>query len=189
MQCLANIIYIITLILLIIFNVYIYHAIFSSKLGKYPPYVPTNKKRKKIVLDKIFEYLDGINTQKKVFDAGSGAGNILIPLAKKFPQHKFIGIEWNYLLFMISKIKSKKLKNIEFIHGDILKNNFNEADIIYCYVVSNFEKPLSEKLIKEIKKDCLVVTNGCVLCGMKIFDEIKVKDYWLSSSIYVLKLK
>lgn len=187
MEHLADIIYIITLILLIIFNIYIYHAIFSSKFGKYPPYVPTDNKRRKIVIDKISQYLENEKTEKIIYDAGSGTGDILIPLAKKFPEHKFIGIEWSLFPYLVAKIKSRKLKNIELIKGDIFKQNFNDADIIYCYAVAQFEKMLSEKLIKEINQNCLVVTNGHLLPDMKIIEDIKIDSKWMSNSVYVLK--
>lgn len=189
MEHLANIIYIITLILLIIFNIYIYYSLISTRFGKYPPYVPTSKKRKLIILAKISEELKFAKKTKRMFDAGSGIGDIIIPLAKKFPNHYFFGIEWSFFPYWISKIRSKKLKNAKFIHGNILSQSFNCADIIYCYIVSNFEKTLSDKLVKEINKDCLIITNGHNFSNMKLVDEIKSNDKWLSESIFIHKLK
>ncbi|MDR1693733.1 MAG: class I SAM-dependent methyltransferase [Lactobacillaceae bacterium] len=189
MEYLAYTIYTITLILLIIFNVYIYYAIFSSKFGKYPPYVPTSVKRRKIVLAKISDCLKDSKKPLNVIDAGSGTGDMLIPLAKKFHSHKFIGIEWGYWVYLLSKLKSKNLNNIEFIHSDIFKQNFNNADIIYCYIVKAFEEPLSKKIIKEAKKSCLIITNGALFKNMELVEEIKVSDRWLSDSIYVHRIK
>ncbi|MDD4556026.1 MAG: class I SAM-dependent methyltransferase [Alphaproteobacteria bacterium] len=182
-------IYTITLILLILFNIYIYHALFSSKFGKYPPFAPTIGKRKKIILDKISEILKKSEKQITFLDAGSGTGTIIIPLAKKFPQHKFVGIEWTFYPYFISKLKSGNLKNIELIHGDMFKSNFKEVDILYCFIVENFKKPLSEKILSEMKKDSIVIANGSHFETMEIVEEVKFDKEWLSNSIYFYRLK
>ncbi|MFV0625946.1 MAG: hypothetical protein ACK5N8_01170 [Alphaproteobacteria bacterium] len=117
-------IYSITLILLIVFNIYIYHALFSTKFGKYPPFVPTDSLRKKIVVEEVSKILENSKDKKFFLDAGSGIGTILIPLTKRFPQHDFVGIEWGKIMSYISKIRSKNLKNIKIINDDMLKKNF-----------------------------------------------------------------
>lgn len=189
MEYLVYTIYSITLILLIVFNIYIYNSLFSSKFGKYPPFVPTDRKRKILTIDKVSSILKASKKQLTFLDAGSGVGTILIPLAKKFPNHNFIGIEWNKIPYLVSKFRSTKLKNIKLINEDMLKQNFNDVDIIYCYIVKNFEKPLSDKILSEMKKGSIIIANGVKFDNMSIIDEIKIKDRWLSNSIYIHELK
>lgn len=183
-----NLITIVLLVLLIIFNIYIFYSLFLTVLQKNPPFVPTIGKRKKAVINEISEILNNSKKSLNVLDAGSGIGSILIPLAKKFKQQNFIGIELQYIPYKVSKMLARKRKNINFIHDDIFNHSFKNVDILYYYAIEQSEKKITEKMIKEMKKGTIIITNGSKLEG---FDLIKTIDFGKQhslGSIFVFKV-
>lgn len=179
---------IVVLVLIIIFTIYAWHALLTSKKGTYPPFVPATGQSKKIIFDKVSEILEKSPKSLTVLDPGCGTGTLLIPLAKKFPQHNFVGIEWSFPYFY-AKIKSRGLKNIRFIHDDMFKHSFRDADVVVCFVVDKLAPMLSEKIRSDVKKGSEVFSIYVPLPEMKQKEKIAYKHFGcLESSIYRYKL-
>ena len=53
-----------------------------------------------------------------VIDLGCGSGGILKELAKSFPNHEFIVIEWDKILYSFCCKSGKGLSNLHFIKQD-----------------------------------------------------------------------
>ena len=108
----------------------------------------------------------------KVTDLGCGSGALLLPLAKEFPNHEFIGLEWDSVPLTMGKIKAKLagLKNIRFVKGDYMKESHADMDLIMCYVLKVTGEPLGKKLSKEIKDSCIVISE---MFPLKHLEEVK----------------
>lgn len=109
---------------------------------------------KNIILDKIKK-----SKIKKVFDAGSGIGTYSFWLARMFPGAKITAgeIDKNKLEFSEKFAKELKIKNVNFLYGDITKTPIanNKYDLIinidvlehiedYKKVLNNLYKLLSQ---------------------------------------------
>lgn len=69
------------------------------------------------------------------YDLGSGDGRVLFPLAQKYPQVEFVGVEISFFLYFLSV--SKKFicgtKNVRFVRGDVYKQDYSDAKVIYVF--------------------------------------------------------
>ena len=133
---LCSLIILMTIVICLILLVSIVAIYFfvSSCFMRYPPPIPSSGQLKEKVLEGIREYLQ--NSDSMTFmDLGSGWGTLLIPLAKQFPQHRFIGVERVFVPYFFSKLRSHNLKNLSFIHGDIFKTDISQTDMVFCFLM------------------------------------------------------
>lgn len=190
MENLALAIYVLTIILMVIFNIYIFYCVFASKGGKFPPYVPSLGVAKNLVIKYVAKILEKSKKPLTVLDPGCGSGTLLLPLAKVFKQHKFLGIEWSKFPYSIAVKGAKGLKNVELIYDDMFKHSFKDADIIFCFVFEQFAQRLADKIVKDVKKDCIVISNGVPLPSLKLKEKIECTHLlFFKSSIFVYELK
>jgi len=80
------------------------------------------------MVEKILSQID-LNEIKSVIDTAAGSCNFLIPLAEKFPEKQFYGIEKNEFIFRQTKVKTDGLKNLTYLKGDMI---FDHFDIPEC---------------------------------------------------------
>ena len=66
------------------------------------------------------EKLEKSKKSMTVIDLGSGWGTLLLPLARNFPQHKFIGYEISKLPFIVSTWRGRNYQNLMFYKKDII---------------------------------------------------------------------
>lgn len=141
---------------------FVLHAFFSlvrGGCGKFAPFVATSGLAKQEMLTLARNRLKKVTEKQLIVDLGSGTGTLLIPLAKEFPMHCFLGYEWDFIPLMWAKWRSRKLKNIEWRRQNFMAYHCGEADILFCYILKTMSEPLGKKLSLEIKDSCLVISE------------------------------
>lgn len=141
--------------------------------GSDAPYVPTKMDHIRNILK-----LAGVKKGKKFYELGSGDGRVVIAAAKL--KADSAGIEQSLLRIILSRLKSYRLKNTQFIHGNIFAKNYFDADIIYIYLLPKGVKKLEEKLKKELKKGATVITQTYHFSKWRPFK--KEGEFWLYRS-------
>ncbi len=106
------------------------------------------------MVDVVIDFAD-IKKNDVFYDLGSGDGRILVEAAKKCV--KVVGIEKNRLLNWFARRKTKSLKNIKIIQGDIFKQKINNASIIVAYLSQKITERLQKKIEKEVKKGTRII--------------------------------
>lgn len=145
-----------------IFVLYQFYSYFiRCRCGNYGPFVSSYGKLKEDILDEARAYLKKSKKKMKIIDLGCGSGALLLPLAKEFPEHEFIGLEWDIVPLTMGKVKAKMrgLANIRFVKGDYMKESHADMDLILCYVHKVTGEPLGKKLAKEIKESAVVISE------------------------------
>lgn len=122
--------------------------------GTDAPYVPTKMKDIRKVLK-----LAGVKKGKKFYELGSGDGRVVYEAASLGADAVGIEQSWLRVFYSIFKAKSLNLPNTKFIHGNIFNKNYNDANIIYIYLLTKGVKRLEEKLPKELKKKTVIITQ------------------------------
>ena len=123
-------------------------------------YYDTKKKRQLMIrnisssiFDKIFRENPRI---KKVIDVGCGTGDLVLHLAKKFPQiEKITGIDFLKEIVNIASKNAKNFKRIFFLEGNLLNIPFEDRsfDVTFCInVLHHVHKEDFEKAIKELTR-------------------------------------
>jgi len=112
-------------------------------------FYPSSKKMINVVLD----FAD-IKKDDVLYDLGSGDGRILVEAAKKIP---VTGIEHNRLLNWIAKRRTRKLKNVRIIQGNIFSQNLSKATIIVAYLSRRVTRKLQKKIEREAKDGTKII--------------------------------
>lgn len=113
-------------------------------------FFPTTKN----VIKTVLEFAN-LKKGDVLYDLGSGDGRILIEAAKA--NAKVVGIEKSRLLNKIAKRRTKGLKNVNIIQGNIFDQDISEADVLVAYLSRRLTHDLKEKIHKESKKGTRVI--------------------------------
>ncbi|MBH41652.1 MAG: SAM-dependent methyltransferase [Candidatus Magasanikbacteria bacterium] len=115
------------------------------------PYVPTNKKQVKTMIE-----MAQVAPTDTVLDLGSGDGRIVLEAAP-FAQ-KVIGIEINPLLYYWSIWKARKKNNITFLRKDLWTMDLTGVDVLTLFFMGPKMEKLKKKIQKEMKPGSRVVS-------------------------------
>lgn len=173
--------------LAIIYLLYQVYSYIKCGCGKYGPFVSTYGKIKEDMLNEAREVLKKAKKPLKVTDLGCGSGALLIPLAKEFPEHEFIGLEWDAVPLTMGKIKGMGLKNLKFVQGDYMKTSHADMDLIMCYVLKVTGEPLGKKLAEEIKPTCVVISEMFPLGHLDEVKQIQSSIYGVPEKVFVYR--
>lgn len=154
----------------------------------YPPFVPSFGQTKKLEFTKISKLLLESSAPMTILDPGCGTADLLIKLAKSFPQHSFIGIEWNKGLYKTAKMKSRKLTNITLLCQDMFDYSFADADIIVCFLMTPLMERFGKKVKDECKKGVVVYSNTFSIANLPLIEKIKTRKFLMFGNLYVYKL-
>ena len=99
-----------------------------------PPGVFIPRPESELLVDCAVEFLSKSKDNLKIIDFCTGSGCILLSIAKKFPNHEYIGLDKSELAIKTAEKnrKSLGLKNVQFFNQDIFKYNQSKADLLLC---------------------------------------------------------
>ena len=99
-----------------------------------PPGVFIPRPETELLVDCAVEFLSRSKDNLKIIDFCTGSGCILLSIAKKFPNHEYIGLDKSELAIKTAEKnrKSLGLKNVQFFNQDIFKYNQSKADLLLC---------------------------------------------------------
>ncbi len=135
--------------LLVFFGVYIIYG----SLFKTPFYPSSTKLLDRLIDSKLIELPSVVN----MIDIGSGDGRIVRwGLKRGFMS---TGIEFNPFLTLASKVLMLGNKKGKILNIDFFNHNFNEYNLAYMYIYSEFIDKLETKLFNEMPLNSIIVTN------------------------------
>ena len=113
----------------IIGETYFYNDKFLTPPGVFIPRPETE-----LLVDCALEFLSKSKDDLKIIDFCTGSGCILLSIAKKFPNHQYIGVDKSEIAIKTAKKNrdSLGLKNVQFFNQDIFKYNQSKADLLLC---------------------------------------------------------
>ena len=113
----------------IIGETYFYNDKFLTPHGVFIPRPETE-----LLVDCALEFLSKSKDDLKIIDFCTGSGCILLSIAKKFPNHQYIGVDKSEIAVKTAK-KNRDLlglKNVQFFNQDIFKYSQPKADLLLC---------------------------------------------------------
>jgi protein-L-isoaspartate O-methyltransferase len=128
----------------------------QNKTEKLAPYYPTPE----IIVEKMLRFGEA-KPGEKVYDLGSGDGRIVIMAAKKFKANA-VGVEFDDSLWKQSSDKIAKLgltANARIIHGDLLLQDYSDADLLTVYLLPMSNDKVTPILEKQLKKGTRIVAH------------------------------
>ncbi len=128
----------------------------QNKTEKLAPYYPTPE----IIVEKMLRFGE-VKPGEKVYDLGSGDGRIVIMAAKKFKANS-VGVEFDDSLWKQSSDRIAKLgltANARIIHGDLLLQDYSDADLLTVYLLPMSNDKVTPILEKQLKKGTRIVAH------------------------------
>jgi predicted RNA methylase len=152
-------------------------AMFAQKPAptgeKLAPYLPTPE----TIVERMLE-LGQLKPGEKMFDLGSGDGRIVFMAARKFKADA-TGVELDTDLFIHSDAKIRQLglqKTARIIHGDILKQDYSQADLITVYLLPESNIKVRPVLEPQLKKGTRIVAHDFEIGGWTPVRTITIPD-------------
>jgi len=163
-------------------------AIFSEKHRRYPPFAPSFGKEKAVMQSIVRDILEKADRPMTVIDPGCGIGTLLVKLARQFPRHNFVGIEWGFWVFAALRLRSWRLKNLRVVRNNMFDVDFKDADVIMCFLMTPLMAPLADKILQECKKGVIVVSNTYTLPKLKLEETFKTRKKLFIQNVYMYKV-
>ncbi|MCB1107143.1 MAG: methyltransferase [Chlamydiia bacterium] len=140
--------------------------LFTWKNGVSP--TPTTEKMRRALLEHLPEIKEGV-----VVELGSGWGNLLFPLSKKYAHCKVIGYENSPIPYLFSSLINHT-PNIKIYRHDFFEKSLREANLIVCFLFPSGMKRLKEKLERELCSGTYVVSHTYEIPGWEPKETIEV---------------
>ena len=143
--------------------------------------MPTSGKVREALMQVLPEVEDGI-----IIDLGSGWGNLIFPLAKKYESCHIFGYENSPIPFWFSSLINSK-KNLKIKRSNFFEIPLHNASIVVCYLYPKGMERLKAKLETELKPGTHVISHTFAVPEWKAKTTIEVDDLH-HSKIYLYEV-
>ena len=92
-----------------------------------------------------------------VYDLGCGDGRVLKYLMSD-GKARGVGIELSPILYLLSKFRLRKFKNIKILFRDFFKADLGEASLVYCFLNKKVLEKIIPKLRVELKPGTKIIS-------------------------------
>jgi 16S rRNA A1518/A1519 N6-dimethyltransferase RsmA/KsgA/DIM1 with predicted DNA glycosylase/AP lyase activity len=149
--------------------------------------MPSSKKARQAMMQLVAETETEI-PKGAIFELGSGWGNLLIPLAKKYPQRKIIAYELSFMPWLTSVMLKNilGLKNIQVYRKDFLHADLTSASVILCYLFPKGMHAIDRKIKAQKGQLEYLISNNFSLPSHQAVKIIQLDDFY-KSPIYMYK--
>ena len=132
------------------------------------------------------EQLLGSQASSTLVDLGSGWGHLVVPLARRFPQHQVIGYELSLFPWLVSWLLKKLLglDNLQLYRGNFLQADLSQADLLICYLVRPTMLKLAEHLEQMDSRPRFLLSHFFSLPGYSPCLSWQLSD-WHQSPFYL----
>lgn len=106
------------------------------------------------------------------YDLGCGDGRVL--LAASTTGAKVTGYELSILMYVYCKLRCLFQRDIRVKLGNFWTKDFRDADVIFCYLLTDTMKTFKAKIWPQLKPGCRVVSHAFRMEGIEP-DEVAEK--------------
>lgn len=181
----------ILLIVAVAVEYYFIYAFFRSKMGKYPPYVPSRKGVAEAILKEAAPLLENSPVPMNVTEPGCGDARILTAMAKQFPRHSFTGYEWDFVPYFFAKTRTRRYKNIRILRRNFMLADYTADSLVILFTGNEIAVELSKKLAAELPDGAVIISECFRLPNLPCEREVSTdkRNYWfLPPTLYVYKI-
>lgn len=174
------------LVVAVIFEYYVIFCFIRSKKGKYPPFVTTKKAMLEVIRNAA-DFVLSSPPPKNVVEPGCGDARILKTLADKYPQHSFVGYEWDYFPYFLAKFKTRKYNNIKIERKNFMTADYTDAGLVVLFTNNEIAQELSVKLRQDLPKGAIVISESFELPNFTCLKEQKTGNknhFFLKQKLY-----
>lgn len=130
--------------------------------------------------------LAGIQAGEVVYDLGCGDGRFLIEANKAYGA-KAVGIEISPPVCGLAKLTAwLNRADVEIRCANFKNDDFSDADVIFCYLVSDQMAILGQKF-NELKKGCRIVSRRFEIPRQNPQQQVQIKKFFGSETIFIYR--
>jgi len=124
-----------------------------------------------------------------IVDLGSGWGNFVIRIAKRYPQRQIVGYELSFLPWLMSTFLKKVLglKNLTLHRQNFYQADLSKTSVLVCYLFPKAMEKISHKLQVEQSNVNFVISNNFALPSWQASKTIQLNDFY-KSPVYLYKI-
>ncbi|WP_052057013.1 class I SAM-dependent methyltransferase [Colwellia psychrerythraea] len=124
-----------------------------------------------------------------IVDLGSGWGNFVIRIAKKYPQRQIVGYELSFLPWLTSSCLKKilRLQNLTLHRTNFYHADLSMACVLTCYLFPKAMEKINHKLQVEKSDVHFLISNNFALPSWQPYKTIQLSDFY-KSPIYLYKI-
>lgn len=181
LQLIALGVYSIVFLIVTVFLALLFLTIIDTARGN-APFVPIRTR----VLPEIEQLLRRhrpLTSQSVFVDPGCGNGKVLTYLAQKHPDTQFIGIEINFLPFLIARFKSRKFSNVSIVRGDIFAYDYQNTTHVFTYLFPKLIDPLYNRIIDQAGKPIVLITCDFTPSKLHAVETIDLKTHAMNAGL------
>jgi len=103
----------------------------------------------------------------KIYDLGSGSGQLSWAIARAFPDAEVVGIELSLFPWFRATLWQKLTRqhNLRYLRTDFLKYPIGDADAVLIYLMEGVVQKVGAKLQRELHPSAMVISNKYHLPG------------------------
>ncbi|WP_217125284.1 class I SAM-dependent methyltransferase [Hydrogenophilus thiooxidans] len=96
----------------------------------------------------------------RFLDLGSGTGALLLPLARRFPNGTFVGIESAPLPLWLARWQAQGQSNLVYLSGDIFSESWRGYDFVYAFLSPAPMARVARKARNELAPGAVLISNS-----------------------------
>lgn len=129
------------------------------------------------------------NGPVRIYELGSGWGNVLVALARRYPQHIIVGYELSFVPWLVSIVwvKLLRLNNVRVHRQDFYKAGFSPAKLVLCYLYPQGMVKLQAKLTEEAGSLNYLISHHFALPHYEPIKTLRIKDIY-QAPVYLYKM-
>lgn len=131
------------------------------------PYVGTNRWVVRWLQDQV-----ALAPGQTFFELGCGDGRVLIALARRYPKAHFVGFELAWWPWLLAKASTRRWPNIRIERQDFLTAPLQDADVVYCYLITEAMARLGPLFEQRLKPGAIVYSYAFRLPGWTLAREV-----------------
>lgn len=97
---------------------------------------------------------------REFLDLGAGVGSTVVPLARRFPETRFVGVENSPLPWLVGYLRTRGLKNVDWRWGNLWATDLSPFDLVYAFLSPAPMAELADKVGAEMRPGTLFVSNS-----------------------------
>lgn len=109
------------------------------------------------VLYPTIHQLSELSPGETFLEAGCGQAH-LVAFIGRHATGPVIGIELSPLLFLESKLKTRSIPNVEIKWQNMLTTDYQNADVVYCYLLPYTLRRLEQRLLEQLKAGSRIIS-------------------------------